>query len=1178
MLARRFLAVVAAILPAALTTVWAGSLEFRSDGFFASPDARIKLSRESRRADAHLDVDGEPAIFFVGPILQPGYNTLQPSAIKTEVDVADRLLVESGTLGKSGVLCRRTYSDYMGGVLMRLDYEPVDSHPADATLRLLMPVARFADHGVRWSSGKVTLPSSKPADNHYVFLNDYQGQTNLFRFDLGNGRELGMKFLSPIKSALLADCRQWNEANYHLQTTFEGHSLLVFLCLLDPAEPFPEVDAPAALRQAAPRNDARGAVVPLLDGRYEVVVERAGSLQVLKQMAPLFSIEAPLVRQGGSVLSFNEPLNFDVKDNRIEVVSGAKGTPGKVHQILSVTNDDRVLNSVRFENPGDNGESRIEVSLPGLLFAGQTLLAGKRFIELPARPEPGAVLVSDWQGQLGSYGLTTGSPDQITLFCETKLRTSLSSTPQGNSPAFTLAMNARDNVVNYSLRFAPQTTRVAAPEKGNLLSAGASFETGPDGVRPFASHSWNEKMVDESIPPAFDPGTAVDGVTSLRLTAQDGKSLGDPRGFAFVGAVFNRTQLKRDHDYTLSVWMKADRPGVKAVLYCGENTWGGNNWGSFPVSTEWARHHVSFRASDLEKSGWFLTWAGLAPECKEGRLWLDAVQLEEGGLSDFRPANEIEYGVTPVEKLVEAGRPCEAVLSVRNNGKARKKLRLRYEIRDYWDREVRSSEGTVEVGPESTTTYPVNFGLLPPGYYRGRLTAADGPAKELIFGVYEPQPLTPLPDDWPLACHNDPTPLVRKIGFGAVRAFEIFEMSDIAPEKGRFDFSRADRMVARAEQCGLKLLPILGEFRWPSYRPEPPVPPYATKDIASRSNGEGTPTRLVWPAMTAWKDYVEALTRHYRGRITDWEVLNEPNLVMTAQQYLPYLQAAHEAAKAGNPDCRVVGVCATTDFAGKPGSFVESLLDLGAAPYLDVLSVHLYDTRPPEKTLGLGSAPLLQNWRGILETKHGRRIPVWNTEKSWSSRELGYSQAKNPVPVDYCEEPQFLIDTFRNKAEFLIRETLLDAVAGGPGRFFWFGSFNYEASFITIRPFQPYGLHHTEFDQSPCPELIAANGLARALDGMSHPFRLLTPRDSVRACVFTGEKGSMVALWDWETTSRLTLPVGKASFTLRNFFGEPIEAALGSRGELTVELEGAPKYLVLPGLDGESACRLIDGH
>ena len=65
------------------------------------------------------------------------------------------------------------------------------------------------------------------------------------------------------------------------------------------------------------------------------------------------------------------------------------------------------------------------------------------------------------------------------------------------------------------------------------------------------------------------------------------------------------------------------------------------------------------------------------------------------------------------------------------------------------------------------------------------------------------------------------------------------------------------------------------------------------------------------------------------------------------------------------------------------------------------------------------------------------------------------------------------------------------------GRFFWFGLFDDENCIFSIRYFQPYGTGHTEFDQSPCPELLAANGLARTLEGMSHPYCRVRNRNAV---------------------------------------------------------------------------------
>jgi hypothetical protein len=296
---------------------------------------------------------------------------------------------------------------------------------------------------------------------------------------------------------------------------------------------------------------------------------------------------------------------------------------------------------------------------------------------------------------------------------------------------------------------------------------------------------------------------------------------------------------------------------------------------------------------------------------------------------------------------------------------------------------------------------------------------------------------------------------------------------------------------------------------------------------------------------------------------------------MTPEQYLPFLKAAFEAAKEGDPACKIVGTCATSDYAGKPNSFTDNLFMLGGADYFDLLSVHLYDKSPPEETLGIGSDKLLEKWRQTLKEKYGKEMAVWHTEKSYSSRELGYSKRKNYVPLDYCGEPQFLIDTFKNKAEYMVRETLLDAVAGKNGRFYWFGVFDYESSFISIRPYQPYGLDHTEFDQAPCPELIAANGLARALDGMSHPYGQVTLEGSIKCSLFTGPKGSMAALWDWKKKTRIIIPIGTTAFILRNFFGEPIAIHPNAKGELSVNLEGAPKYLSFPGKDGEFCSKAI---
>ena len=93
---------------------------------------------------------------------------------------------------------------------------------------------------------------------------------------------------------------------------------------------------------------------------------------------------------------------------------------------------------------------------------------------------------------------------------------------------------------------------------------------------------------------------------------------------------------------------------------------------------------------------------------------------------------------------------------------------------------------------------------------------------------------------------------------------------------------------------------------------------------------------------------------------------------------------------------------------------------------------------------------------------------------------------------------------------------------------------------------------------------------------MSHPYRELSWPEPLRCVVFSGEKGAVAALWDWKAAGRIAVDAGKTPFTLRNFFGEAIRVAPDENGRIAVDLEGAPKYLSFPGLDGEACCKLLE--
>ncbi len=84
------------------------------------------------------------------------------------------------------------------------------------------------------------------------------------------------------------------------------------------------------------------------------------------------------------------------------------------------------------------------------------------------------------------------------------------------------------------------------------------------------------------------------------------------------------------------------------------------------------------------------------------------------------------------------------------------------------------------------------------------------------------------------------------------------EMSQLEPARGRFDFARADRIVAFAARHGL---PVRGHtLVWDEM-----IPAWLTHSQPSRAQLIGILHR-----------YIRTVVSHYRGRVGEWDVVNEP--------------------------------------------------------------------------------------------------------------------------------------------------------------------------------------------------------------------------------------------------------------------------------------------------------------
>ncbi|CAM3009780.1 glycosyl hydrolase [Rariglobus hedericola] len=151
---------------------------------------------------------------------------------------------------------------------------------------------------------------------------------------------------------------------------------------------------------------------------------------------------------------------------------------------------------------------------------------------------------------------------------------------------------------------------------------------------------------------------------------------------------------------------------------------------------------------------------------------------------------------------------------------------------------------------------------------------------------------------------------------------------------------------------------------------------------------------LAWPHITRrkpanwadWESYVSFITARYNGKISHWEVWNEPDLIGfwedSVADYYTLLQKAHAKVKLTNPSNTVLlgGLAlydGTADSYGL-GTFFDSLMALGAINYFDVTNYHAYGDYARHVKLHQGMLDVINKY-GI------QNKPIWITETGYTT-------------------------------------------------------------------------------------------------------------------------------------------------------------------------------------------------
>lgn len=245
-------------------------------------------------------------------------------------------------------------------------------------------------------------------------------------------------------------------------------------------------------------------------------------------------------------------------------------------------------------------------------------------------------------------------------------------------------------------------------------------------------------------------------------------------------------------------------------------------------------------------------------------------------------------------------------------------------------------------------------------------------------------------------------------GSGAGWAREDFHWFWIEPERGRFQWDYYDRMVELLVARGTNIIGVLGH-----------PPGWGTPD----PNDGDDDHSFSAPDPQRFAEFAAAVAKRYRGRVTHWEVWNEPDNPQFWKphpdplDYAQVLSAVYLAIKSEVPEANILlGGINPFDT-----HFLRTIGEVGAWWAFDILNIHPYvDPAMPEDNGEIG-ASAIGNMRMLMD-RFGEK-PIWVTEFGWSSR-----------PTD--RDPTGSTDE-QEQADFLVRGAVLLRAAGAQ-RILWY--------------------------------------------------------------------------------------------------------------------------------------------
>lgn len=459
-----------------------------------------------------------------------------------------------------------------------------------------------------------------------------------------------------------------------------------------------------------------------------------------------------------------------------------------------------------------------------------------------------------------------------------------------------------------------------------------------------------------------------------------------------------------------------------------------------------------------------------------------------------------------------------------------------------WGLSQRDLNRSAPAAGTPTTRHKVRLGgLSPMTYYycAPQVRAEDGRSSLALTRGFCSERGVILDDNSPFGIFGQGLVYARQLREAGARWYsDYWDWGSLNPAPGVYDWTQAEQRLQRARDAKVQLtVTFWGTPAW--IRPSHPDQfTYGPDDLQDA------------------RDFFRELASHCKGRVDYWLPWIEPNVSRDpvfgfplgywsnrphVRSYVDYQRAASEGAKAGDPDCRVVGM----NTAGVDLDFIRRCYDEGAAADFDVMNVHYYAISEPfEKQDPEGTFAAL---RALMREYGDAEKPIICSEGGGASSGLPGttedSQADNLIRI-------FVI-SIANDISKLEWTFELDEKPYGSKRvdmIMWMGLFRFDPA---TTPDNPVG--------EPKPSYHAFHTMTDCLYSTAFQRRLDTA-PNVRAYRFAGLRRRVTVAWTTSGEADIEVPVTGDNLRLIDRMGRSTPVPV-VKGKARLHLTGSPVFL-----------------